>query len=92
MAIFEIEMLSVGNADSSIIRWYSSQNHEYVVLIDAGNKSDGKKIIEQIKTHTNQKYIDLAICTHPDVCNFIFFLCFHTSIITAAIMFAMDII
>jgi beta-lactamase superfamily II metal-dependent hydrolase len=63
---YEIEMLSLGKADSSIIRFITDSNLEYVVLIDAGNPGDGIKIMNQIKTYTKQKYIDLAICTHPD--------------------------
>lgn len=63
---FEIEMLSVGDADASIVRFYNENNHEYIILIDAGNPSDGLKVINNINTYTKQKYIDLAICTHPD--------------------------
>jgi len=63
---YEIEMLNVGNADAIILRYISDVGHEYVVVIDAGNKSDGKKVVDQINAYTNQKYIDLAICTHPD--------------------------
>lgn len=63
---FEIELLALGNADSIIIRYISESNHEWVVLIDAGNKGDGEKIESYIKKYTNQKYIDLAVCTHPD--------------------------
>jgi len=63
---YEIEMLSIGNADSSIVRYINEAGSEYVVLIDAGNPSDGKAVVSQIKNYTTQKYIDLAICTHPD--------------------------
>lgn len=63
---YEIEMLNVGNADAIILRYINSNGTEYVVVIDAGNKNDGVKVAEQIKSFTNQKYIDLAICTHPD--------------------------
>lgn len=63
---YEIEMLNVGNADAIIIRYINKEGYEYVVVIDAGNKHDGKKVVDQINTYTNQKYIDLAICTHPD--------------------------
>lgn len=63
---YEFEMLAVNCADATIIRFLTASNLEYVVLIDAGNKKDGKKIIEQINKYTNQKYIDLAICSHPD--------------------------
>lgn len=63
---YEIEFLSLGNADSIIIRYFTATNLEYVVLIDAGNKGDGPKIESYVNNFTNQKYIDLAINTHPD--------------------------
>lgn len=63
---YEIEMLNVGNADAIILRYFNNLGHEYVVVIDAGNKKDGIKVAEQINAFTNQKYIDLAICSHPD--------------------------
>jgi beta-lactamase superfamily II metal-dependent hydrolase len=62
---YEIEMLAVGAADAIILR-YLSDDQEVVVLIDAGNKKDGKKVVEHINMWTQQKYIDLAISTHPD--------------------------
>jgi len=64
---FEIHMLSVGAADAMIIRYIIPETgYEVVILIDAGNKQDGPKIVEHINNYTTQKYIDLAICTHPD--------------------------
>lgn len=63
---FEIEMLSVGAADAIIVRYINTHDQEVVILIDAGNKGDGKKIVDHIEKYTDQKYIDLAICTHPD--------------------------
>jgi len=63
---YEIEVLSLGNADSTIIRYYCEKGLEWVILIDAGNTGDGKVIKSYIDKYTNQKYIDLAICTHPD--------------------------
>lgn len=64
---FEIHMLSVGAADAMVIRYFiPSTGYEFVVLIDAGHQKDGPKIVEHIRAHTTQKYIDLAICTHPD--------------------------
>ncbi len=63
---YEIEMLNVGNADAIILRYVNSRGTEYIVVIDAGNKNDGIKVAEQIKAFTGQKYIDLAICSHPD--------------------------
>jgi len=63
---YEIEMLNVGNADAIILRYINPNGTEYVVVIDAGNKNDGIKVAEQIKAFTTQKFIDLAICSHPD--------------------------
>lgn len=63
---YEIEMINVGNADAIILRYINNKGFEYVVVIDAGNKKDGIKVAEQINAFTNQKYIDLAICSHPD--------------------------
>ena len=63
---FEIEMLSVGVADSILIRYFNEREEEIVILIDAGNRKDGRKIVNHINKWTDKKYIDLAICTHPD--------------------------
>jgi beta-lactamase superfamily II metal-dependent hydrolase len=63
---YEIEMLNIGCADSVILRYLTDSDQEWVVVIDAGNKGDGKKVMQKINNYTNQKYIDLAICTHPD--------------------------
>jgi beta-lactamase superfamily II metal-dependent hydrolase len=63
---YEFEMLSINCADAIILRFLTETNLEYVVLIDSGYKKDGKKIMEQINQYTTQKYIDLAICSHPD--------------------------
>ncbi|HZY36454.1 MAG TPA: MBL fold metallo-hydrolase [Mucilaginibacter sp.] len=64
--VFEIEMLSVGAADAIILRYINIHNEEVVILIDAGNKGDGETIVKRVNNYTKQKYIDLAICTHPD--------------------------
>jgi beta-lactamase superfamily II metal-dependent hydrolase len=63
---FEIDMLSVKNADASIIRYFNEYNEEIVIVIDAGRRKDGNKVVEHIHTYTNKKRVDLAICTHPD--------------------------
>jgi len=60
---FEIEMLSVGAADSMLLRHFNDNEEDIVILIDAGNSKDGPKIVNQINKWTNKKYIDLAICT-----------------------------
>jgi len=63
---FDIHMLSVGNADAMLLRYIDPHDLEYVVLIDAGNRGDGEKVKRMIDQHTDQKYVDLAISTHPD--------------------------
>ena len=62
-------MLDVKAADAFLIHAFTEsegREYEYVVLIDAGNEGDGKKILDHIDTYYTQKYIDLAICTHCD--------------------------
>lgn len=62
-------MLDVKAADAFLIHAFADYNgieYEYVVLIDAGNEGDGKKILNHINKYYNQKYVDLAICTHCD--------------------------
>lgn len=66
---YEIDMLDVKAADAFLIHAFTEYNgveYEYVVLVDAGNEGDGKKILNHINTYYGQKYIDLAICTHCD--------------------------
>ena len=66
---FEIDMLDVGAADAFLLHTYKKYREsdlEYVVLVDAGNEGDGKKIMKHIKDYYRQQYIDLAICTHCD--------------------------
>lgn len=66
---FEIDMLDVKAADAFLIHAFTEiegREYEYVVLIDAGNEGDGKKILNHINKYYKQKYIDLAICTHCD--------------------------
>lgn len=63
---FEIDMLSVGNADAITIRYWGDDNQEVVILIDAGKREHGARIIRHIRNNTEQKKINLAICTHSD--------------------------
>lgn len=60
-------MLSLGAADSFIIRYYGDDNIERVIVIDAGRIGHADKIINHIRRYTESKKIDLAICTHPDI-------------------------
>ena len=62
---FEIEMLSVKAADAIIIKYFAEANNEVVILIDAGRKEHGRKVVQHIERFTKGS-IDLAICTHPD--------------------------
>ena len=66
---FEIDMLDVKAADAFLLHVFINHDGselEYVVLIDAGNEGDGKKILNHINAYYTQKYVDLAICTHCD--------------------------
>lgn len=66
---FEIDMLDIGAADAFLLHAfikYQERELEYVVLIDAGNEGDGKKVMKHIEDYYGQHYIDLAICTHCD--------------------------
>ena len=66
---YEIDMLDVKAADALIIHAFinhEGHEYEYVVLVDAGNEGDGKKILNHINTYYSQNCIDLAICTHCD--------------------------
>lgn len=67
---FEIDMLDIGAADAFLIHAFRKSDNggewEYIVLVDAGNECDGKKIKEHIDKYYTQKYIDLAICSHCD--------------------------
>lgn len=67
---FEIDMLDVKAADAFLIHAYrkgsKGQDVEYVVLVDAGNESDGEKILNHIQKYYTQQYIDLVIITHCD--------------------------
>ena len=67
---FEIDMLDVKAADAFLIHAFAKEPDgselEYVVLVDAGNEGDGKKIIDHIQKYYTQQYIDLVIITHCD--------------------------
>ena len=39
---YEIDMLNVGAADACLIHFFDEAGNSYVVLIDAGNYTDGK--------------------------------------------------
>jgi beta-lactamase superfamily II metal-dependent hydrolase len=64
---YEIEMLSVGDADAFVI-YHSNGVDEKLILIDAGKTAEhGNKIVNLIKNNYPQKTeIDLAINTHLD--------------------------
>ena len=57
---FEIDMLDVGAADAFLLhayRKYQDSELEYVVLIDAGNEGDGKKVMRHIKDYYQQQFL-----------------------------------
>ena len=59
-------MLSVGAADCFIIYYTDSMQQNKMILVDAGNYSDGDKILSHIRKYYNNPVINLAIVTHPD--------------------------
>lgn len=65
---YEIDMLAVGQADALLIHFHDSEKDKwYIVLVDAGHKTDAVIIKDFIAEHYDgAKTIDLAICTHLD--------------------------
>ena len=64
---YDIEMLNVKAADAFILRYmYEGDERYHIILVDAGNVSDGDNILEHIKKYNVEPVIDLAIVTHPD--------------------------
>ena len=61
---FEIEMLSIGAADAIIVRYINTHNQEVVILIDAGNKGDGKKIVDFIIENSAKKIEEVIDLTN----------------------------
>ncbi|PSL44973.1 hypothetical protein CLV51_105348 [Chitinophaga niastensis] len=52
---FEIDVLSVGKANSIILKWVNEKKEEFIILMDAGYKKDGEQIRDHIKRHTKKK-------------------------------------
>lgn len=63
---YEFEVLKLGDADAIFIGHFDKEDKRHVILIDAGNFSDGERIKNHLVEKYNTKTIDLAICTHPD--------------------------
>lgn len=64
---YEIHFLDVGDADCIAVKYRANaESKTYIVLIDAGNVSDGGAIKEFLKNRFGTLSIDLAVCTHPD--------------------------
>lgn len=70
---YEIDFLGVGeksnSGDAIAVRFGNlsgPREEQTIVVIDAGYKSDGEKLIEHIKNHYNTEIVDLVISTHPD--------------------------
>ena len=57
---FTVSILNVGKADAVILK---TQNH--TVLIDAGNRGDGKKILEHLSENSTES-VDYLFITHFD--------------------------
>ncbi|HHA1755460.1 TPA: ComEC/Rec2 family competence protein [Enterobacter kobei] len=69
---YEIDFLNAGNkssGDAICVRWgnLEGERHEQkIVVIDAGYKDDGLKVVNHIKKYYKTDVIDLLISTHPD--------------------------
>jgi beta-lactamase superfamily II metal-dependent hydrolase len=72
MIDISIDMLSVGNADAIIVWLKDQNNNNYVVLIDGGNKCDGKKVIDHLESYilkpeaSGKTAPDLIVSSHHD--------------------------
>lgn len=69
--MFEVDFLPVGNegksGDAICFRFTRSDSGaQVVVVIDAGFKADGEKLVDHIETYYGTRDVDLAILTHPD--------------------------
>lgn len=63
---YQIEMLNVGDADCLIL-YIEYDNGKYdLILIDAGNYSNGQDVIDHLNLWYPEKSVSLAIVTHPD--------------------------
>jgi beta-lactamase superfamily II metal-dependent hydrolase len=60
---FEVDLFSLGNADSILVGKWSGLSVERV-LVDGGNYSDGKKVLEFLATR-RIGYLDHIVCSHP---------------------------
>lgn len=66
---YHIEMLDVGAADAFIINLMEQQGDiqkNHLILVDAGEYSDGDKVLKHIRRYYKNKKINLAIVTHCD--------------------------
>lgn len=70
MIDISIDMLSLGNANSSIVWLKDQSNNNYVIVIDGGNRKDGEKVIKHLNDYilpeTGKNAPDLIVCTHHD--------------------------
>lgn len=56
----EIYFFDVGQADSILIK-----ENDYTMLIDGGNQSDGKNLVNYLQNDLNINDIDILVGTHP---------------------------
>ena len=63
---YEIEMLDVKSADAFIIHIIDEKDEDHIILVDAGDYTDGQKIIDHLRRYYKSPKINLAIVTHPD--------------------------
>ncbi len=61
----EVDMLSVGNADSILVtNWVASNNTVSRVLIDGANKL-GADVVKAFLKNNKITWLDAVVCTHP---------------------------
>ncbi len=70
----EIDLLKVGDAsksgDAITVRFGKldgNRDEQTVLVIDTGFAATGTEIVDHVKKHYGTDYIDLLVCTHPDL-------------------------
>jgi len=65
--MYEIEFLSVGNADAIIVSFTRPGTGATArVVIDGGRQDNGDKIVDHVRKYFDDDHIALAVLTHPD--------------------------
>ena len=63
---YEIDFLSVKDADAILIHFVDDVYGERIIAIDAGRYSDGDIVSSFVEKYYKRNYIDIAVCTHCD--------------------------